>query len=202
MDRRIEGSRSGRTCLRWALVVLCGLLWAFAPQPITRAGVAPALVSIGRAGRPHLAPRGPSQTGICTPSASRASIAGMTRPSGERRGVSSSPKPSIASMMAAPPGSPSRTTCRPACLRRSRWTTWVATSSWSAQCSTPRLIDVLRSGAATTAASTGRRCPSLRCHPLRTASSFTRSRAARTAGTCSWVPPGGCVHRQLRLSQR
>ena len=33
MDRHLEGSRSGRTCLPWALAVLCGLLWAFAPQP-------------------------------------------------------------------------------------------------------------------------------------------------------------------------
>ena len=32
MDRYLEGSRSGRTCWRWALAVLCGLLWAFAPQ--------------------------------------------------------------------------------------------------------------------------------------------------------------------------
>ena len=33
MDRHLEGSRSGRTCLRWVLAVLCGLFWAFAPQP-------------------------------------------------------------------------------------------------------------------------------------------------------------------------
>ena len=32
MDRHLEGSRSGRTCLRRALAVLCGLLWAFASQ--------------------------------------------------------------------------------------------------------------------------------------------------------------------------
>ena len=33
MDRYLEGSRPGRTGLRWALAVLCGLFWAFAPQP-------------------------------------------------------------------------------------------------------------------------------------------------------------------------
>ena len=33
MDRHLEGSRSGRTCLHWALAILGGLFWAFAPQP-------------------------------------------------------------------------------------------------------------------------------------------------------------------------
>jgi photosystem II stability/assembly factor-like uncharacterized protein len=33
VDRHLEGSGSGRTCLRWALALLCGLLWVFAPQP-------------------------------------------------------------------------------------------------------------------------------------------------------------------------
>ena len=33
MDRHLEGSSSGRTCVQWALALLCGLLWAFAPQP-------------------------------------------------------------------------------------------------------------------------------------------------------------------------
>jgi len=33
VDRHLEGSRSGRTCLHWALAILGGLFWAFAPQP-------------------------------------------------------------------------------------------------------------------------------------------------------------------------
>ena len=33
MHRHFEGSRSGRTCLRWALALLGGLFWAFASQP-------------------------------------------------------------------------------------------------------------------------------------------------------------------------
>ena len=115
------------------------------------------------------------------PSASRASIDGMTRPSGERRGTLPFQRPSIAPRMAALPGSLPRMICRPANLLRSRWTPCVTTSSWVCWVPTPQRIGVLRSGAAAMAASTGRHCSSLRRPQLRTVSLSARSPAARTA---------------------
>ena len=56
MDRHLKGSRSGRTCLRRALVVLCGLLWAFAPQPARQESLPHWYPLAGPAGRiSHLA---------------------------------------------------------------------------------------------------------------------------------------------------